>query len=254
VVRLMQSTEPAEDDAAETLGAAGRRSLDFSLPAVTHDGVIRLRDLRGQIVVLIFGSFSCDVFCKQAAELEQLYQEYKDRATFLLVQIQEAGHDIPALDAALKDVPRDTTDRRRRARRAMEVLHLSMPAVTDNPNKAIEYAYGAFPEYIAIRDRKGRRVVDIGCGLPSGWDFNEIRAELNKLLQTESQAPTTTSKPKTTRGAARTGRRGPCGWRRGAWCAARATSAPICVASVVGWANPKPSRRRRTSWRGSCIT
>jgi hypothetical protein len=198
LVRLMQSTEPTKEDSAEDLEAVGRRPIDFSLLSVTHDGVIRLQDLRGQIVVLIFSSFSCDVFCKQAAELERLYQEYKNRATFLFVQIQEAGHDIPALDAALKDLPRDTTDRRQRARRAMEVLHLTMPAVTDNPNKAIEYAYGAFPEYFVILDRKGRRVTEIGWGLPHGWDFEEIRAELNKLLLTSSQAPSTRTKPKPT--------------------------------------------------------
>lgn len=197
VVRVMESTGSAKVNVAETLDAAGRRSLEFSLPSVTHDVVVHLRDLRGQLVVLIFGSFSCDVFCDQAAELERLYQEYKDCAKFLLVQIQEAGHKIPTLDAALKDVPRETSNRRQRARRAMEVLHLTMPAVTDNPNKAVEYAYGAFPEYFVILDRDGKRAVDIGCGLPSGWDFGEIRAELNKLLQTPSQAPSTAKKPKT---------------------------------------------------------
>jgi hypothetical protein len=198
VVRLVQPTEPTKEDLAEDTEATGRRAIDFSLPSVTHDGVIRLRELRGKIVVLIFGSFSCDVFCKQAAELEQLYQEYKDRSAFLFVQIQEAGHDIPALDAALKDVPRKTADRRQRARRGMEELHLTIPAVTDNPNRAIEYAYGAFPEYIVILDRKGRCVADIGWGLPSGWDFDEICSELNKLLQTQSLAPSTATKPKTT--------------------------------------------------------
>jgi hypothetical protein len=198
VVRLVQPTEPTDENLAEDTEATGRRAIDFSLPSVTHDGVIRLRELRGQIVVLIFGSFSCDVFCKRATELEQLYQEYKDRSAFLFVQIQEAEHDIPALDAALKDVPRKTADRRQRARRGMEELHLTIPAVTDNPNRAIEYAYGAFPEYIVILDRKGRRAADIGCGLPSGWDFDEIRSVLNKLLQTQSQAASTTTKPKTT--------------------------------------------------------
>lgn len=175
----------AADDRMGKQTQARPAAVDFSLPSVKEDRIVRLTDLRGKIAVLIFGSFSCDLFCDQAAELEQLYQDFKDRMSFLLVQIHEAGHDIQALDAALRDFPKTTPNRRERARRAMEVLNLTMPGVTDGPDRAIEQAYSAFPKRLVVLDENGRRAVDIGWGRPA-WDFEYVREQLRKLLTTRS--------------------------------------------------------------------
>src|SRR5262245_21104332 len=72
----------------------GAPADDFRLPAIQSDRLIQLSEFHGRKpVVLIFASFTCNIFSKNAARLEQLYQAFKNRAEFLFVYIKEAEHD-----------------------------------------------------------------------------------------------------------------------------------------------------------------
>ena len=80
----------------------GEAAPDFTLPLVTGKGEVTLSTWRGkQPVVLIFASYTRPPFRRQSGDLERLYQEYKDRAAFVLVYIREAHPD------SVRYVPKD---------------------------------------------------------------------------------------------------------------------------------------------------
>jgi hypothetical protein len=60
-------------------GLLGRHAADFTLPEVQSGQPISFHPHLGQPMVLIFGSYDCNLFCKEAPQIERLYQAYKSR-------------------------------------------------------------------------------------------------------------------------------------------------------------------------------
>ena len=147
---------------------------DFELLDSMDHHQVHLADFRGKKpVVLLFGSFGCDIFCGQLARLNKLHQAYKDRAEFLFVYIRHAPHPgllpppTPA-DKNLGYVPRG-------------LLHFKISFACLLGNQEVEAAYSPYPERLVIVDRKGRIALDAGLGLPKGWDLDWIESMLKKI-------------------------------------------------------------------------
>src|SRR5262249_22644249 len=68
----------------------GQLAPDFKLPTLAGLETIHLADFRGKKpVVLVFSSFGCDLYCRQAPAINALYREYGDRAAFFFVYLSE---------------------------------------------------------------------------------------------------------------------------------------------------------------------
>jgi hypothetical protein len=156
---------------------------DFTLPAIRGRDRITLSRYRGRSVVLVFGSFSCDLFRKRTSDLQRLYEAHKDRAEFLFVSVTEAGHRIPGLEFVLDKAGTGDVDpledRRARLVKALDRVGLSMPGAVD-AGAAAEVAYDAFPLRLVVVDAGGRIALDLGRAVPDPWDLSEVAAWLAK--------------------------------------------------------------------------
>src|SRR5262245_51796819 len=76
--------------------AVGQPAPDVTLPVLTGEGQVSLMALRGRPVVLVFGSFTCDVFCRQFGQVRELADAYRDQVAFVFVYVTDAGHPPPS--------------------------------------------------------------------------------------------------------------------------------------------------------------
>ena len=93
--------------------------------------------------------------------LNKLYKEYRDRAAFYVVYIQEA-HPIDAwqVDDNLKDdvLVASTMTKEERLKTAgmcVKNLGIELPALVDDPDNRVERAYTAWPDRLYVIDRPG---------------------------------------------------------------------------------------------------
>src|SRR5713101_111189 len=153
----------------------GKPAPEFTLRNIVNQREVRLADFRDKKpVVLLFGSFGCDVFCGQLAHLSKLYQVYKNRAEFFLIYVKEGPHRNLLPPSPEKEDPQE------RILRGLRYFHLPFPCLFAAQNYAVQSAYIAFPERLIIVDRAGRVALDGGRGLPHGWDLAEVEAWLKK--------------------------------------------------------------------------
>jgi hypothetical protein len=162
----------------------GTAAPDFELPDVRDGRVVRLSGLRGRPVVLVFGSFGCNLLCDQAAELARLHSRCKDRAQFLFVYVVEAPHDNPDLPPPWGGgVAADPEEaQKERIRKGFAHYGLTMPCLEDSKKEAVE-AYGAWPRRLVLVDASGRIACDAGPGLMgnAGWDLDAFGKMLDQL-------------------------------------------------------------------------
>jgi hypothetical protein len=166
---------------AKTQLPVGAPAPPFTLPALRGDRDWSLADFRGRRpVVLVFGSLSCDLFCKDVGKLERFYQRHRGGAAFLFVVVREAGHPVPGLHFLLE--PGISAGRRRAlVRKAARRVGLTMPAAMDGPDERVMNAYRAFPRRVVVVDRAGRIALDLGTGVEKpGWDFSPIERWLRR--------------------------------------------------------------------------
>jgi hypothetical protein len=156
--------------------APGTPAPDFLLPKLVDKKMVRLGDYCGKKpVVLLFGSFGCNVFCEQFEPLKALHQKYRDRAEFLFIYITEGPHPDPL------PPPANPEDFQARIRRGLRHFGLPFICLLDNPDARVQTAYSVFTQGLIIVDRRGRIALDAGVGLPSGWNLEEAEALLKRL-------------------------------------------------------------------------
>ena len=146
---------------------------EFTLPDALDQHLVRLADFRGKKpVLLMFGSFGCDVFCGQLPRLNKLHQAYKDRIQFLFIYITEAHHawQLPP--------PTSVADKGKGSRILRGIRHFGIAFPCLVGSKDVEMSYSPFPERLLLIDRAGRIVQDAGVGLPNGWDFEQVESWL----------------------------------------------------------------------------
>lgn len=118
--------------------------------------------------------------------LNALYREYRDRAAFYVVYIQEA-HPVDAwqLTSNVKDdvlVPTTKNDGERMNVAGMCVrnLGIELPAVVDGSDDRVERAYTGWPDRLYVIDRNGRIAHKSAAG-PFGFKPADVEAVLKRI-------------------------------------------------------------------------
>ena len=121
--------------------------------------------------------------------MEKLYQDYKDRAEFLLVYIREAHPDSVLFvardgeETLEKVLQTDTLDSRAaNAQICCETLKLSFPAVVDCEDNSVNEAYSGWPDRFVIVGTDGR-IAYYGPPGPGGFKPKEVEEWLEENTQ-----------------------------------------------------------------------
>jgi hypothetical protein len=167
--------------------AVGAQAPDFDLPLLRKNGRISLSSYRGRRpVVLAFGNFSCWIFDDEIRPLDQLYRKYGDRVAFVFVNVREIFHHHKDFKFLYDDYePSESfAKRRQRVCRALDWLKLSMPAVMDGPDAAVDMRYHAWPTRLVVVDMQGRIAYYGGTPMDNDPDKNmrELTAWLKENL------------------------------------------------------------------------
>ena len=119
--------------------------------------------------------------------LNKLYRDYRDRAAFYVVYIQEA-HPIDAWQVSdnLKDdvlVASTTTNDERYnvAGLCVKNLDIELPALVDGADNKVERDYTGWPDRLYVIDRDGRIAHKSAAG-PFGFKPAAVQATLERLL------------------------------------------------------------------------
>ncbi len=162
---------------------------DFTLK--TNDGAreVTLSNLVGpKPVVLVFGNFTCGPFRSQAGNVEKLYQNYKDRATFVMVYVREAhptdGWSMESNDRVGVSLPQPRTydERVAVARTCDKRLNLGFPMLVDKIDDTVGARYSGMPSRLYLIDGDGKVAYKSGRG-PFGFKPAELEQSLVLLLQ-----------------------------------------------------------------------
>ena len=86
--------------AGDSSSLVGRIAPDLELRRA-DGGTYRLSSLRGQPVVLVFGSLSCPLFRTSAPDLNELHERFGDRVAFRMVYIREAHPEGDAWESTI---------------------------------------------------------------------------------------------------------------------------------------------------------
>jgi hypothetical protein len=150
----------------------GQQAPDFVLESFPGGEPVRLSEIRGQKpVVLIFGSFTCDLFCENVGRVVELSQTYHDRAQFYVVYIAEAAHQLP--------FPSPEGGRAGRIRAGLDFYHIPFPCLVAPPDSQVEKDYDPWPTRLVLLDRDGRVAFDAGRGVGRPpWDLAEFESRL----------------------------------------------------------------------------
>lgn len=162
--------------------SVGALAPDFRLPDFADGHEVHLASLRGgKPVVIVFGSFSCNLLIRDMPEVKRFYQAHQDQAQFMFVYINEAGHGRAELDPVLAALPQGPNHRVERVRQGCEYLSLPLPIVLDTVEETAQRAYDAWPRRLVVVDPDGRIVVDLSHGQgDQNWDFSKASAWLRR--------------------------------------------------------------------------
>jgi len=167
--------------------AVGEEAPDFDL--ATRDGAsrVRLSSLRGgRPVVLVFGSYTCPPFRREMPAVSRLYADYKDRAAFYFVYIEEAhAHDVwPLVSNAKASIvfgtARDTTERVSVAALCAKELKVEFPILVDDMQNGVADLYTAWPTRMYVVDANGKIAYKSRVG-PFGFEAAPLREALARL-------------------------------------------------------------------------
>lgn len=164
----------------------GDRAPEFALSELEGRKTVKLSDLRGKPVVLIFGSCTCPPFVASVQQTSRLYEKYQDRVQFFLVYIREAhptdGWVMPGNQFVVKS-PKTAEERCTIARDFARRIHVPMPILVDNLDDKVEETYACWPNRMYILDAAGN-IADKGVAAPNGTSGSARRAAdvLDRLL------------------------------------------------------------------------
>jgi iodothyronine deiodinase-like protein len=126
---------------------------------------VSLKELRAnKPVVLIFGSITCPPFRRALNGIDDVYHDFRDRATFLFVYIREAHpNSVLFLDddnqtTALTKIPQAVTskDRNKAAVACGLTLNLDIPIAVDSIDNKVGRAYAGWPNRMVVVGTDGK--------------------------------------------------------------------------------------------------
>ena len=116
-----------------------------------------------------------------------MHEEYKDRAAFYVVYIEEAhptdGWEMPSniKDHILIASAKTFLERDDAAKTCVVKLGIHIPAVVDDMQDTTERAYTAWPDRLYVIDREGRVAYKSKAG-PFGFDPKAMATVLQSLV------------------------------------------------------------------------
>jgi type I thyroxine 5'-deiodinase len=116
-----------------------------------------------------------------------LYAEYRDRAAFYIVYIQEAhAADVWQMSSNVKQnvvftLPKSLDERAQVADSCVRNLHIDIPALLDDFGNSTEIAYTGWPDRLYVIDREGRVAFKSKPG-PFGFHPEDMEGALKKAL------------------------------------------------------------------------
>ena len=136
---------------------------DFELQIVNNSGKIKLSDLYGKPVGLIFGSYTCPPFRHSSERIVKITNKFSDKVNFLVVYIKDAhttdGSQAPdnldIYENVLFKQPTTLNERAELATICKQKLNFSCPMVIDDMDNSIQLQYCAYPERLYLLDATG---------------------------------------------------------------------------------------------------
>ena len=113
-----------------------------------------------------------------------MFETYKGRIEFIMVYIREA-HPIDGrmpMEFGLIEDPVTDAERHGVAKQCVAGMDLSIPAVVDKIDDAVNHAYAGWPERLFLVDAKGEINYAGGSG-PFGFKPDELEAAIKKLVK-----------------------------------------------------------------------
>jgi len=173
----------------------GSAAPDFVAERLAKDGQrtgveVRLSELRGRPVALIFGSYTCPPFRGAIPQLVEIYNRYGTDADFFMVYIQEAHPDdgwqmdTNYVDEVVFNQPVTDSERAEIAQACIGRLAIPIPVLLDTVSNEIDGLYAAVPSKLYVIDPSG----DIAYrGGPGPWEFDIDSWEAAIRAQTQPQ-------------------------------------------------------------------
>jgi len=159
-------------------------STDFDLAMRDGSSRVRLSALRGgRPVVLILGSYTCPPFRREMPEVRKVYADYKERAAFYFVYIEEAhAHDVWPLASNARDhvvyaTAKDAAERSGVAQACTTALKIDFPTLVDGMTNGVAQAYTAWPTRMYVVDPAGRIAFKSDVG-PFGFQAGALASAL----------------------------------------------------------------------------
>lgn len=117
--------------------------------------------------------------------LQDTYEKYKDRADFYWVYVKEAhAIDSPRPNREIKIEQHKTFEDRVKASAACTAdIHLEIPLLIDDMRNTVSDAFQGWPDRLFILSPEGT-IAYRGERGPRGFDVDEMRAALDKVLDT----------------------------------------------------------------------
>ena len=167
--------------------AVGQAAPDFDLATRDGSSRVRLSSLRGgPPVVLVFGSYTCPPFRREMPAVRKVYGEYKERAAFYFVYIEEAhAHDVwPLVSNAKANIvfgtARDAGERVGVAGLCAKELKVEFPILVDDMQNGAADLYTAWPTRMYVVDANGKIAYKSRPG-PFGFEAAGLGEALARL-------------------------------------------------------------------------
>lgn len=168
--------------------AVGQAAPDFELAARDGSGRVRLSSVRQEKpVVLVFASYTCPPFRREMPGVRKVYEDYRDRAAFYFVYIEEAhARDVWPLESNVRDkvvysTPQDLAERTGLATTCAKAMQIDFPMLVDDVDNSVARAYTAWPTRFYVVGRDGRIAFKSRPG-PFGFEAAPLRQALAELL------------------------------------------------------------------------
>lgn len=172
-------TSPARGERTDTALEIGDEAPDFTLARWNGEDEVTLSSFEGEKpVVLIFGSITCSPFRQRVLEVKPLFEQYQDRAQFLMIYIREAHPEsiieVPVLgeDGGVELRKFEQTDdlalRQESASFCERLLDLPWPVLVDKEDNKVKDAYAGWPIRLFVIGKHGKLQFDSGQG-PGGF-------------------------------------------------------------------------------------
>jgi type I thyroxine 5'-deiodinase len=119
--------------------------------------------------------------------LNRLYRDYRDRAAFFVVYVQEAHPidawqmDVNVADDVLVATTKTDDERINAAGLCVTKLGIELPALVDGADDQVERAYTGWPDRLYVVGADGRIAYKSAAG-PFGFKPAEVEATLKRLV------------------------------------------------------------------------